>query len=75
MSRRVHVVIGEIDHVVVVNLPSWLRVTPSYFGRDLELVITPQPALRPSTGPTKSSQSPGVDIDAIHHKHHPRSSP
>jgi hypothetical protein len=70
MNRRTYDVIGEIDSVVLVDQPDYLRVVASYCGRDLVLTIIHQPPLRgPVHAPTKSSQSPGVDIDAVHLKY------
>jgi len=66
VKPNVFAVIGDIDNVIVRGLPPGFVVLISYVGPDLLLTIERAQHLQ---GPTKSSQSPGVDIDAVHLKY------
>jgi hypothetical protein len=58
-------VLGEIEHVEIEGLPRYLRAECRY--SEDGLIITIEPARL--EGPTKSSQSAGVDIDAVHRRY------
>lgn len=69
MNTRTHAVVGEIENVLVRDMPSYSRLTATYEGSNLVLTVSPQPTIRGALHEPTQSQSPGVDIDAVHRKY------